>query len=117
MCDLARWWQDHPDRQDFQLKDLLQQLARELMILSASDWQFLISTWAARDYAELRLAEHYADFKRIAVMADKKIAGQAISGGEWTFFADCKARDTLFPELDIEWFSRVEFPAEQPASV
>lgn len=117
MCDLARWWQEHPDRQDFQLKDLLQQLARELMILSASDWQFLISTWAARDYAELRLAEHYADFKRIAIMADKKIVGQTISSGEWTFFADCKARDTLFPELDIEWFSRVEFPAEQTASV
>lgn len=117
MCQLARWWQEHPGKQDFQLKDLLQQLARELMILSASDWQFLISTWAARDYAELRLAEHYADFKRIAQMVDKKITGQPISEGEWTFFADCKARDVLFPELDIEWFARVEFPAEQPASV
>ena len=117
MCELARYWQQHPERQDFQLKDLLLQLARELMVLSASDWQFLISTWAARDYAELRLAEHYADFKRIAEMVDKKIGGQAISDGEWTFFADCKARDTLFPELDIEWFARVEYPADQPAGV
>ena len=113
MCALARWWIEHPSHQDFQLKDILEQLARELMILSASDWQFLISTWAARDYAELRLAEHYADFKRIAEMADKKIAGKPIAEGEWIYFADCKARDTLFPEIDVEWFAKVEFPANE----
>ena len=117
MCALARWWREHPDRQDFQLRDLLEQAARELMVLSASDWQFLISTWAARDYAELRLAEHYADFKRIAQIADKKIGGEPISDGDWTFFADCKARDTLFPEIEIDWFAQVEFPADQPLTV
>jgi 1,4-alpha-glucan branching enzyme len=117
MCALARWWSEHPERQDFQLKDVLQQLARELMVLSASDWQFLISTWAARDYAELRLAEHYADFKRIATIADNIIAGHPIPDGEWTFFADCKARDTLFPEIDIEWFAKVEYPADQSVGV
>ena len=111
MCELARFWQDNPDKRGSELEDILKQLARELMLLSASDWQFLISTFAARDYAELRLTEHYEDFKRLAAMADKKIAGEIISNGEWQFLSDCKQRDALFPELELEWFARVEFPA------
>ena len=111
MCELARFWKDHPDRRDHELEDILKQTARELMLLQASDWQFLISTFAARDYAELRLSEHYEDFRRMAGLADKKIAGQAISNGEWQYFADCKDRDSLFPEIELEWFAAVEFPA------
>ncbi len=111
MCELARYWADNPDKQDHELEDLLKQLARELMLMSASDWQFLISTFAARDYAELRLTEHYEDFKRIAQIAEKKIKGEKINDGEWQFFADCKERDRLFDGIEIEWFAKVEFPA------
>src|SRR5262249_51687377 len=38
---------DHPD-----LLRVLTQATRELLLLEASDWQFLITTGAARDYAE-----------------------------------------------------------------
>ncbi|MFH2048364.1 MAG: DUF1957 domain-containing protein, partial [bacterium] len=111
MCELARYWQDNPDKRDNELEDLLKQLGRELMLMSASDWQFLISTFAARDYAELRLTEHYEDFKRIALMIEKKIKGEAIKDGEWQFFSDCKERDRLFDDIEIEWFAKIEFPA------
>lgn len=111
MCKLARFWHENPDERDNELEEMLKHLARELMLMSASDWQFLISTWAARDYAELRLSEHYADFKRLASMIEKKINGQPIEGGEWQFFEDCKKRDKLFEEIEIDWFAAVEFPA------
>ena len=52
-----------------ELKRVLAQASRELMLLQASDWQFLITTGAARDYAERRVAEHYAEFKRLSEMA------------------------------------------------
>jgi len=94
------------------LTDIVKHMGRELMLMSASDWQFLISTFAARDYAELRLSEHYQDFVRLAAMADKKIAGESIGDGEWRFFDDCKTRDHLFDDIEIEWFARVEFPVE-----
>ncbi len=110
MCELANRWVNSPDKQDHELEDILKQLARELMLLSASDWQFLISTWAARDYAELRITEHYEDFKKLAKMAEKKFAGQNIEPGEWQFFADCRERDHLFEGIEIEWFARVEYP-------
>ncbi|RKX28483.1 MAG: DUF1957 domain-containing protein [Candidatus Zixiibacteriota bacterium] len=111
MCELARYWVEHPDHQDSELKDMLKQLARELMLMSASDWQFLISTWAARDYAELRLSEHYEDFKHLAEMIEKKIDGQTLDAGEKQFFANCQKRDHLFEDIEIEWFARVEYPA------
>ena len=114
MCRLARWWLDNPDQRDGELEALLKQMARELMLLSASDWQFLISTFAARDYAELRLSEHYGDFKRIAAIIDKKIDGLPIQSGEWEFFNDCQKRDTLFQDIEIEWFAKVDFPATGP---
>jgi len=111
MCRLSKWWQEHPKEQTQQLHDSLKQLARELMLMSASDWQFLISTFAARDYAELRLSEHYQDFKRIASVIDQLIEHKPIDSGDWQYVVDCMQRDTLFPEIDISWFAKVEFPA------
>ncbi len=110
MCQLARHYVANKDGIDLETVEILKQTARELMLLSASDWQFLISTWAARDYAELRLAEHYADFNKLAELADKKINGENLTSGELEFFGDCKKRDSLFEEIELEWFAAVEYP-------
>ncbi|MDH4156885.1 MAG: DUF1957 domain-containing protein [candidate division Zixibacteria bacterium] len=111
MHELAAHWWENRGSIDGALVDILKQAARELMLMSASDWQFLISTFAARDYAELRLSEHYEDFKHLAAMADKIIKGEEVTPGEWQFFADCKTRDSLFEDIELEWFAHVEFPA------
>ncbi|WP_456367762.1 1,4-alpha-glucan branching protein domain-containing protein [Thermococcus sp.] len=44
----------------------IEQLARELLILEGSDWQFLITTGQAREYAERRIMVHAMDFHRLA---------------------------------------------------
>lgn len=111
MSELARYWVEHPKQQDDKLEEMLKQLARELMLMSASDWQFLISTWAARDYAELRLSEHYEDFKRLAKMIAKKMDGQSLDAGDEQFFVDCQERNRIFDDIEIEWFAKVEYPA------
>ena len=116
MCSLAAFWMENQNRQDNHLKDLLQQAARELMLMSASDWQFLISTFAARDYAELRLSNHYSDFKRITSIARRYIAREIIPNGDWQYLLDCRDRDRLFEDIEIDWFGRVEFPAELEAT-
>ena len=111
MCELARHYEYHKGSIDSELVDIMKQAARELMLLVASDWQFLISTWAARDYAELRVTEHFSDFNRLAEMADKIIRGETLSTGDWEFYSDCKKRDSVFSEIELEWFARVEYPA------
>nr|MBN2277138.1 DUF1957 domain-containing protein [candidate division Zixibacteria bacterium] len=110
MTELARYYIDHKSDIENEMVDILKQAARELMLMSASDWQFLISTWSARDYAELRISEHYADFKKLAEIAEKKIRGEEPSTGDWEFLGDCSRRDALFPEIELEWFARVEYP-------
>jgi 1,4-alpha-glucan branching enzyme len=96
------------EKNDPTLTDIGKQAAREFMLLAASDWQFLISTWAARDYAELRLDRHFKYFERLAEMVDKYNGG--LSEGELEFVNELKKQDDIFPGIELKWFTKVEFP-------
>ena len=92
------------------LTRLMNQTARELLLLEASDWQFLITTFSARDYAELRLAEHAADFERLATLAERRAEGGSLSEGDAAFLAECERRDSLFPDLDWRGYTAPNHP-------
>ena len=49
---------------------VVKQLCRELLLLESSDWQFLITTGAARDYAELRFNTHHDQFNELGALWD-----------------------------------------------
>lgn len=89
----------------------LLQAARELLLAEASDWQFLISTWAARDYAELRFEDHIERFWRLVAIAEEQATGTATDAASLEFLADCEQKDAPFPYLDLSYWQ----PAEQPA--
>ena len=97
---------------DALLADLVRQAARELLLLEASDWPFLISTWTARDYAERRAALHHQAFTRLAELARQRAEGEELSPEDISFLRECETRDALFPELDPNWWARVERPAQ-----
>jgi 1,4-alpha-glucan branching enzyme len=82
---------------------VLAQATRELLLLEASDWQFLITTWAARDYAERRVAEHYAEFKRLAEMARALADGHALAPEAAETLRRLEREDFCFPTLDPAW--------------
>jgi 1,4-alpha-glucan branching enzyme len=82
---------------------VLAQATRELLLLQASDWQFLITTWSARDYAERRVAEHYADFKRLSEMARTLAGGEPLSIEAAETLRRLEREDFLFPTLDPTW--------------
>jgi 1,4-alpha-glucan branching enzyme len=86
-----------------ELRRVLAQVSRELLLLEASDWQFLITTGAARDYAERRVAEHYAEFKRLAEMARRLQQGDAISVEAADLLRRLEREDFCFAELDPAW--------------
>lgn len=105
------------------LERVVRQAARELMLLEASDWQFLISTWSARDYAEMRVAEHLEAFERLAAIARERLGsagGEEIhTPGDHPSFARQRLlheddrvalealefQDRLFPDLDLTWWA------------
>src|SRR5437016_2870429 len=85
------------------LARVLTQATRELLLLQASDWQFLITTGTARDYAERRVAEHYADFKRLSEMARGLASGESLSPDDANSLRRLEREDFCFPDLDPAW--------------
>jgi 1,4-alpha-glucan branching enzyme len=78
---------------------VLAQLARELLLLQASDWQFLITTWAARDYAEARFTDHAAACTRLAALLQALLDGADLSASDEEFLAARETLNFLFPNV------------------
>lgn len=83
---------------------LLNQAARELLLLESSDWPFLVTTGQASEYAIGRFQEHNDRFHRLADMVE--------SGREDAEAAalaqDLFERDKIFPEIDYRFFQERE---------
>jgi 1,4-alpha-glucan branching enzyme len=86
------------------LQELICQSLRELLLLQSSDWQFLISTVNARDYAELRFSTHYEWLRQLIAITREYLQTGALSEGSRNFLSDCQRRDDLFPDIDWRWF-------------
>lgn len=103
--------QEFSDSRDDQLQGILKQLAKEIFLLQSSDWPFLITTFSARDYAEMRFVNHYSDFKKLSDMVRRYGRGEKLTEGDLHFLEECQKRDSIFREIDPHWFKEVEFPA------
>ena len=82
------------------LEAALNQAARELVLLQASDWEFLYTTGQARQYATDRFTEHVDRFNALASAVEQgsdQAAALAREYGE---------RDNLFPDMDYRLFAR-----------
>ncbi|MFW9899536.1 MAG: 1,4-alpha-glucan branching protein domain-containing protein [Candidatus Thorarchaeota archaeon] len=96
----------YKDSADMHLLKILKQMARELLLLESSDWQFLITTWSARDYAENRVALHYENFNRLYEMASKYGSGKHVDEGEWHLLGMLETNNGIFMDLDLEPFAK-----------
>src|SRR5438552_12226570 len=99
-------WAEHLTRArgaEGDLRRVLAQATRELLLLEASDWQFLITTLSARDYAERRVAEHYAEFKRLSEMARSLEDGNVLRAEAADMLRRLEREDFVFPHLDPAW--------------
>ncbi len=86
---------------------LFAQALREFMLLSASDWQFLISTGSARDYAEGRLRHHYEALAKLLDLSAREREGEAASESEMDYLAALEAKDRPFADVKADWFSPI----------
>ncbi|MCX7880176.1 MAG: DUF1957 domain-containing protein [Ignavibacteria bacterium] len=90
---------------DGTLERILKQALRELLLLQASDWQFLIYTKSAKDYAEQRFSYHNSDFNRLMNLADQFLQTKTISSEDLLYLEETENRNSLFPELDLKWWN------------
>ncbi len=80
---------------------VMNQLARELLLLQSSDWPFLISTGQAREYATGRFQQHMARFNHLAMLMESDRFGP-----EDERFLDATASlDNPFPTIDFRAFA------------
>lgn len=86
------------------------QLTRELLLLQASDWQFLITTWAARDYAEARFTEHVANVNRLTVLLRALADGGQLSPEDEEFLTARERQNFLFPDADTHVDAACDVP-------
>ncbi|MDQ7827167.1 MAG: DUF1957 domain-containing protein [Candidatus Eremiobacteraeota bacterium] len=109
--DFRALMKDHGPGHDDVMQALIRQAMRELLILQSSDWQFLISTWTARDFAERRILCHHSDFKRVVNIARTYGRGEWVAQQDWDFLGTLTQRDTPFTQLEPSWFSDIVRPA------
>lgn len=95
------------DYGDGEAHEIVVQAARELLLAEASDWQFLISTFSARDYAEVRFDDHIDRFNRLAALADRVHTGGKLTEEDKTFLEDCQQKDAPFPDLKLDYWQSV----------
>ncbi|MDO9547611.1 MAG: DUF1957 domain-containing protein [Candidatus Marinimicrobia bacterium] len=86
------------------LKRILNIMARQLLLLESSDWQFLISTWSARDYAEERIAVHDERIKNIDKILGSYLANGALDEGAEDYLRRIQTDDDIFPTLDFTYW-------------
>ncbi len=80
------------------MRDVLNQAARELLLLQSSDWPFLVSTGQAKEYAVQRFHSHVERFDHLLAFLDGGSPDPALAASLWE-------RDKIFPEVDYRWFS------------
>jgi 1,4-alpha-glucan branching enzyme len=77
--------------------ELLNQAARELLLLQASDWPFLITTGQAREYAIDRFKQHVERFERLLENLGNAAVGRDLLDEAWE-------ADKVFPGIDFRWY-------------
>jgi 1,4-alpha-glucan branching enzyme len=97
MCETALSLRDKPSEKG---RRVACQLGRELLLLESSDWQFLISTWSARDYAEARVVRHAENFSRLHRMFGALQEEAEVPDADWRFLELCEDNDRIFADLE-----------------
>jgi 1,4-alpha-glucan branching enzyme len=99
MEDLAKKYRKTDD--NF-IKRVLNQAARELLLLESSDWPFLITTWQARDYASNRFTEHLDSFKNLVDAIEHGRKDEKFR----RYLLTIEEKDKIFPEIDFTIYAK-----------
>lgn len=98
-------WHRAPWRTDAELARWLRAAARELLLLQASDWPFVITTKGAIDYGMRRILDHFGAFDDLANGVEDLLADERPDPVLVQSLARAELRDDPFPDLRLEWWS------------
>ncbi len=97
-----------PWQKNKEVEDLLKKAARELLLLQASDWPFVVTRGQAVDYGIKRFMQHVARFECLLDHAEKIASDSDYLGTltevELHEIKDAELHDIIFPEMELEWW-------------
>ena len=93
-----------PWRQNGPVKSMLERAGRQLLLLQASDWPFVIHSGGAVDYGIQRFAGHATRFDRLTDIAESVAAGREVSPLQRVQIDEADTHDDIFREVDLEWW-------------
>lgn len=97
-------WRERPE-----LRNILEKAGRELLLLQASDWPFVISREQAVDYGIKRFMQHAGRFECLADVAERlaEDPGYLERLPEVTEFEikDADVHDVVFSDIDLNWWA------------
>ena len=96
----SRKWEGHENA-----TRLAKQVCRELLLLESSDWQFLITTAAARDYAEKRFHTHLDQFRALIDAWRRFEATGEVAGEQLQQLDKIEERDGIFADIKPEFWA------------
>lgn len=96
---------DLPWRTNGAVRKLLEQAARELLLLQASDWPFVIHSRGAIDYGITRFTGHCSRFDRLVSAATAVAAGKELDTVQRVEVDEATLHDGIFPEIDLGWWA------------
>jgi 1,4-alpha-glucan branching enzyme len=79
---------------------IMKQLCRELLLIESSDWQFLITTGPAADYAEARFMTHVDQFKVVEKAWFEFKQSGALADATEAALKAIEVRDSIFADID-----------------
>jgi 1,4-alpha-glucan branching enzyme len=105
-------WHRVPWRENTEIADLLKEAGRQLLLLQASDWPFVVSTRGAVDYGLRRIFEHAGLFDDLCngVMDLLEVPDRPQDLAVAEAIARSKSHDGVFPDLDLAWWAPQEAP-------
>jgi len=83
---------------DATMRRIVMNAYRQLFLAQASDWQFLISTFSSKEYAEMRFHNHAEDTAALCDMAERYATSRSITSEDEALLEACEQRDGIFTE-------------------
>jgi 1,4-alpha-glucan branching enzyme len=94
-------------------REVLNQAARELLLLQSSDWPFLVTTGQAKEYAIERFQEHLSRYDQLAALAEQA----ELSTSDLEYLTSLRERDNPFPDIDYrDWAARQGYAGAAPVA-
>jgi 1,4-alpha-glucan branching enzyme len=93
-----------PWRDNENVRAMLIRAARELLLLQASDWPFVVHTHGAVDYGIQRFSGHATRFDRMILLAEKVAAATPLTDVEKSQIQEADLHDSIFQDIDLSWW-------------